>query len=128
MCSILVLDCASCSSDMGPSLAPKSTVPFKTWRMPPPLPIDWQLICTSGCSLLYSLNHLEYIGYGKVAPAPFSVVWQLSGSARVRPANSSSNMRSIRRITRGVLLVLDLGVQFCFMGEILKEGYNGVNF
>ena len=34
----------------------------------------------------------------------------------------------MRLITRRVLLVLDLGVQFCFMGEILKEGYNRVNF
>ena len=30
----------SCSSLIGPSVAPKSTVPSSTWRMPPPLPID----------------------------------------------------------------------------------------
>src|SRR5579863_4795869 len=36
----LVFACANCSSVMGPSLAPKSTVPASTWRMPPPLPID----------------------------------------------------------------------------------------
>src|SRR5450759_4668949 len=119
MCGILVLDCSSCSSAMGPSLAPKSTVPVKTWRMPPPLPIDWELICTSGCSLLYSLNHLEYMGYGKVAPAPFNVVCPMTGSASARPANSSA----MRWFTRRVLLVLNLGVQFCFSDEVLKEGY-----
>ena len=32
---------ASCSSVMGPSVAPKSTVRSVIWRMPPPLPIDW---------------------------------------------------------------------------------------
>ena len=32
---------AICSSDMGVSVAPKSTVPWVNWRMPPPLPIDW---------------------------------------------------------------------------------------
>ena len=26
---------------IGPSLAPKSTVPSVYWRMPPPEPIDW---------------------------------------------------------------------------------------
>ena len=31
---------ASCSSVIGPSEAPKSTVPSVTCRMPPPLPID----------------------------------------------------------------------------------------
>ena len=40
-CRMGVFACESCSSVMGPSLAPKSTVPSSTWRMPPPLPMDW---------------------------------------------------------------------------------------
>ena len=31
----------SCSSVIGPSVAPKNTVWFRSWRMPPPDPIDW---------------------------------------------------------------------------------------
>ncbi len=32
---------AICSSLMGASVAPKSTVRSAIWRMPPPEPIDW---------------------------------------------------------------------------------------
>jgi hypothetical protein len=32
---------SSCSSDIGASVAPKSTVPSVIWRMPPPDPMDW---------------------------------------------------------------------------------------
>jgi len=31
----------SCSSVMGPSVAPKKTVWLMSWRMPPPEPIGW---------------------------------------------------------------------------------------
>ena len=31
----------NCSSVIGPSVAPKSTVRAVIWRMPPPLPMDW---------------------------------------------------------------------------------------
>ena len=48
----------------------------------------------------------------------------MTGSANARPANSSA----MRFITRRVLLLLILGVQFCFRGEVLQEGYNAVNF
>ena len=40
-CRMGILAAASCSSVIGPSVAPKSTVPSVTCRMPPPLPIDW---------------------------------------------------------------------------------------
>jgi len=50
---------ASCSSVMGPSVAPKSTVRSVIWRMPPPLPIDWKLKRRVGSTFAYSSNHFE---------------------------------------------------------------------
>jgi hypothetical protein len=39
--STFALTAAICDSFIGPSVAPKSTVPSVNWRMPPPEPIDW---------------------------------------------------------------------------------------
>jgi hypothetical protein len=55
------------------------------------------------------------------------VVCAIIGNAKARPANSSA-VRDITRITRRVLLMFNLGAQFCFMGEVLKRGYKAVNF
>jgi hypothetical protein len=41
MCSSSDGAASRCSSFMGPSVAPKSTVRAVTCLMPPPLPIDW---------------------------------------------------------------------------------------
>jgi hypothetical protein len=41
MCTTLPWTAWICSSFIGPSVAPKSTVPSVNWRIPPPEPIDW---------------------------------------------------------------------------------------
>ena len=41
MCSSSLGACLSCSSVIGPSEAPKSTVREEICLIPPPLPIDW---------------------------------------------------------------------------------------
>jgi hypothetical protein len=69
--------------------------------------------------LWYSLNHLEYIGYGNVAPAPFSVVCPTAGSAR------ATHNSAMRRITRRFLLINLLA---WFYPEIVTAGLQSDEF
>src|SRR5580765_6830111 len=66
---------------------------------------------TFGCSLLYSENHFEYIGYGKVAPAPL-IRCCCAATPVTRAQAAATAMESLLNLFMGLsLLEIDQSVQ-----------------
>src|SRR6266513_548263 len=59
-----------------------------------------------GSTFAYSSNHLEYSGYGNVAPAPFIRVWATAAPGAHRPTLSASTAARMIHLTRRFALIV----------------------
>src|SRR5579859_511998 len=73
----------------------------------------------SGCSLLYWSNHLEYMGYGKLAPAALTSVAAMAAaapkpivSAHIAAARVRFSCRAIVLVPPSVLAIFMLQISY----------------